>query len=217
MSEPQASLWNRDNSDVLPEYQLRYGHALFRVPWTDNLMSKLVHCLALGRATYNGPFNESAIPGFNGHRVFGVADELHLVVARIGDCWSVFGPHNLFFSSRKWTKFNVKNGGPMAVINQLDEKGRFFYVIFDRGRKQADAVVEGESIRIINDEAISVYVEGELIHRSRAMRTMPDAAIIELIRQDSNVSIHGNRVTIAPRFGCAQGGVELVRHLIFVK
>lgn len=215
MSEPRVPLWNSNNSDVLPEFRLSYGHALFGSLLPKDVPSRLIKCLGLGRPAYDGPLNEQAIPRHKGHRTFGVANEVHLLLAGMNGAYSIFGPHHLFLSSSKWTELNAKVGGPMAFVNQMDETGGFFYVIFERGQKQADAVVENQSIRVLADETISVYIGSEQVYRSRPKRTMSDATIIELIKRDSEVTICDGRIAIKPRFGDKGGVTAPLRHFIF--
>ncbi len=217
MSEPRARLWNKDNSDVLPEFQLTYGHALFRGLPVEGWRSKLFRSLELGKPSYSGPLQPALIPRHPRKQcpVLGSTREAHLVFARLRDVWAVFGPHDLFFSSAKWINFNAKLGGLIAFGNQLDEGGSFFFYVFQNGLKQTNAVVDAGGVRIIPDTPIAAYIDGEKIFEDRPTCALSEAEVRDLIAHDLTIRVAGGQVSIGPRFSESTALVEDVMHFIF--
>lgn len=142
MSEPHAQLWNKDNSDVLPEFQLTYGHALFRASASHGEWpSKLFKMLELGRPVRAESFEKLPFPLISNGKwpILGSAAEAHFLFGRLRDVWAIFGPHEFFLRSKNWMTFNAKLGGLFALVTQMNEKA-FYYDLFANGVKQTNAL-----------------------------------------------------------------------------
>ena len=216
MREPQARLWNKDNSDVLPEFQLTYGHGLFRGLPANDWRSKLFRSLKLDKATYIGPIQQAAIPrdSDEGWRILGSVSEIHLLLARLGDVSCIFGPHDLFFRSQKWMDFNNKVGGLFALVTQMDMNS-FFYDLFKDGVKQTNALAEGTHVRIIPDTPIKAYLGGQKIYEDKSACSLSDSEIHDFIKHDLLVQLVTDQLVLVPRFLETTESVQDVMHFIF--
>lgn len=215
MSEPSLPLWNKDNSDVLPTFQLTFGHALLR-GFRGDWKSALFRCLDLGSTYRSGPLQPAAIPRHARENcsVFGSTSELHLVLARFGDVWSVFGPHDLFFTSKKWMQFNAKVGGLLSISTQMD-KDVFSYLVFERGLKQTNALVELENIRVFPDTPITAYIGDEKIFEDKSQCSLSEPEVLDFLGHDLAIRVNFDQWSIRPRFSNRTGPVEDITHLIF--
>ena len=217
MSEPALPLWNRDNSDVLPDFQLTFGHALFRRLPSEGWQAKLFKALGLGKPTYSGLLQQSAIPRHarENFKVLGTATESHFVCARLGDVWGVFGPHELFFASKKWMEFNSKTGDLMAFATQMDVT-LFSYLVFSKGIKQTNAFADGNLIRVVLDTPMVAYLGKEQVFEDKATCSLSDAEVRAFIEHDLSLQVSDtDEVSIRPRFPVASGTVEEITHFIF--
>ena len=216
MSEPALPLWNGDNSDVLPQFRLTFGHAVFRGLTADNWQPKLFKALGLDKPSYTGPLQQAAIPRHLPEQclVLGSATETHLVFARLGDVWNVFGPHDFFFASKKWMEFNAKAGGLMAFATQMDEDS-FSYLVFNRGIKQTNVFVEGTFIRVVPDSRVAAYIGNEKIFEDNPTCSFSDADVRDLIEHDLAIRVGSDQLSISPRFPDTTAPVEDVTHVAF--
>jgi hypothetical protein len=206
MSKSQVDLWNKDNSDVLPEFQLTYGHALFRgLDLHSDWRSKLFNSLELGRPMRAESFGKLDIPLLFEQKwpVLGSSTETHFLCGRVGDVWSVFGPHDFFLQSKKWMAFNAKIGGIFALATQMAVDS-FYYDLFDKGVKQTNVLATGEKLRIIADTPITAYADGEKIYEDQALSSISEADAIDLVRHDSAIHVQSNQLTMVPRFRNAE-------------
>lgn len=216
MSEPALPLWNRDNSDVLPQYRLTFGHTIFRGVNSDNWQFKLLKVIGLEKPVYSGPLNEAAIPRHAPEQclVLGSATETHFVFARLGDVWNVFGAHDHFFASRKWMEFNAKAGGLMAFGTQMDEDS-FSYLVFNRGIKQTNAFTEGKRIRIFQDSRVDGYIGNEKVFEDKPICGLSDTDVRDFIEHTLALRVCADGLSIIPRFTDTTAPIKDVMHVIF--
>ncbi len=216
MSEPALPLWNRDNSDVLPQFQLTFGHVLFRGLTGNDWQPKLFKSLGLGKPSYTGPLQQAAIPLHPREQcpVLGSTTETHLVFARLGDVWSIFGPHDVFFTSKHWMEFNAKAGGLMAFATQMDEDS-FSYLVFNGGIKQTNVFVEGTFIRVVPDTPIAAYIGNQRIFEDKSTCSLSDADLRKLIEHDLAIRVTSDQLSIGHRFPDTTAPLEDVMHFAF--
>ncbi len=215
MSEPNLPLWNSDNSDVLPAYQLTFGHTLFRGVSGEAWPRTLFKALGLGTPHYDGPTRPNNFPHRGKLFVLGSGQEVHLVISRAADVWCVFGPHELFFSNRNWIEFNSKALGLMAVCTQTGTKS-FFYDIFENGVKQTNAVAEGSTIRIIEDRRIVAFLGDDRILDHRPKGSVSEGESRDLIEHDLAIAINDSgNLTISTRFQERAFSPEPATHCVF--
>ena len=215
MNEPRLPIWNSDNSDVLPEFQLTFGHCLLRGVPSPGWQDKLFKALGLGAPTQTLAHLSLPRHEQNGCLVFGSGDNLHLVVARLADVWAVFGPHTLFFSTKSWIEFNSKVGGALAFATQMDV-GEISYLIFQNGVKQTNVFLKNGSIRVVDDSPVDIYINNQPVKQEFNRASMSESQVRELIEHDLSISDRDNQVVVlAPRFPTQTGSVSDVTHFVF--
>ena len=214
---PEHSLWNLDNTDVLPSFQLTFGHALFRGIRSGEWRSTLFKVLDLGKPSYSGPLQSATLPrhAYDKCIVLSSPTEIHLIFARLDDVWCVFGPHDFFFSTTKWMNFNAKIGGLMGFATQM-EADSFFYLIFSRGIKQTNVSGEKTEIRVIHDTPIAAYIVGKKILEDTAECSLSAAVIRDFIAHDLTIEVgHAEQLNLRQRFPNPTKVIEDVTHFVF--
>ncbi len=216
MSE-KIDLWNKEQTDVRPEYQLTYSHALFHGLLKDDWQQALFKTLGVGKPSYSGPLEQTRIivhPQTKGP-VLGNATEAHLIAARLEEVWTVFGAHDLFFSSTKWTVFSKRASRLLAICAQMDAESYFYYV-FERDKKQTNVIAEGTFIRISPDDRIVVSLGGEKIYEDNPTCSLSDAEVRDFVEHDLAIQVKDGKLSIVPRFpDPPKGAAEDVTHFIF--
>jgi hypothetical protein len=216
MNEPHLPLWTKDNSDVLPEYQLTFGHALFRGLPAYGWTSKLIRLLGLNEPIYSGPLQQAAIPrhASRKYKVLGAPSEVHLLFARLDDVWSVFGPHELFFGSKKWILSNLELGGLMAFVTQMDSDC-FSYRVFEKGMKQTNVFAEGSTLRIAADTQIVAFMDERQVFDGGVACSLTDKQVLNFIEHDAAISARSaQQLSISPRFNSEKALSEEITHVI---
>ncbi len=213
----EIDLWNKEQTDIRPEYQLTYGHTLFRGLLRDNWKPELFKSLGLGKPRYSGPLEQRRVPVHPQTHgpVLGNATEAHAIAARLADVWTVFGAHDLFFSSAKWTQFNKKAGRLMASCAQMSVES-YYYYIFERDKKQTNVIAEGTFIRISPDDRIVVSLGGEKIYEDNPTCSLSETEVRDFVEHDLAIQVKDGKLSIVPRFpDPPKGAAEDVTHFIF--
>jgi hypothetical protein len=124
MSESkELPLWNDDETDVRPEYQLTYGHALIG---TRLSAKELLQSLGF-RITEELSGAASELPcDPMGNYVFLSGDIYEFFLVDQGQQTAVFGDRTLFFNNKAWIALSKSHKVPLAVVTRTDKDAYFF-------------------------------------------------------------------------------------------
>lgn len=217
MSDRDLPLWNKEQTDILPEYRLTYGRVLLRGLIKNDWQPVLFKSLGFGKPSYSGPLDQIRLPVHAQTKgaVLGNAAEAHLIAARMADVWTVFAGHDLFFSSARWTEFNKRVGKLMAYITQMTVDS-FGCLIFEKDVKQTNVFIEGPAIRVVNDPRIVVSFGDEKIYEDNPTCSLSDAEMRDFVEHDLAIHVTDGKLSIVPRFpDPPKGAAEDVTHFIF--
>ena len=180
-------LWNKEETDVLPEYQLTSGHAICQAPMSPEDVQRLAKFLELGDLQYSGDLDAGRLPVLSGHMTLGTEQEAHLLIVEVGGHRVIFGPHGLFGNSTHWIEWNKKVGGLMAYTTQLDVED-YYHIVFGDGKRILSACAEGDSIRYLEDTPIEVFLGGKRIFHDPGSKPDPTNEIDALLNSDARIS-----------------------------
>lgn len=195
--EAEDKQWNKDGTELLPEYGLTYGHTVAEAEFTPAEIKRVGRIHKLGELQYAGGFAADRIPREPRTRrfVLGNECETHLLVSEAGGHSLLFGSHKLFYSSQGWMDWNSRTGGLMAFVHQLEDN-QFFYIIFRKGKRLMDAVWEDHSIRYIDDLPIEVRLGGKRVFHDPGAKAGPTAEIAALLAADARISDESGDIRI---------------------
>jgi hypothetical protein len=188
------------STDVPPEMQLAFGHALCRADVADHTIAHLAHTLGLGNLIYRGELDVGRLPrhASAGCTTLGTLREAHLIVVDCAPgCHAVFGPHMLFVSSERWVQWNQRVGGLIAIVNQLDPT-ETSYQLFQQGRYQATAWAKGDSLQFMEEPELMASLARPTTSSPGGREVTPDAE--SLLARDVTLSLDAGHPTITWRF-----------------
>jgi hypothetical protein len=183
-------LWNKDDTNVLSEYQLTYGHIVCETNLTmTGEIERLCRCIGLGDVERVGSLVSEHLPTdpITGRRTLSSEQESHLIVAAVERCQVVFAPHKLFFSNRGWFNWNESTGGLMAYVLQFDVE-KYFYTIFENGQRRFGATAIGNSITYIEDSPVEVYIDGKQVLSNPGAKPQVTEEIVALLASDGRIA-----------------------------
>jgi hypothetical protein len=216
MSDIDLPLWNKEETDVLPEYQMSYGHVLCQGEIDEDSVETLRRSLGLPRRRDTegaGPTHFPRDPSGK-HYTLGGLTEAHLLVVGLGDYSAIFGPHVLFLTARDWIKWDKKVRRLMAVATRLDIV-RTFYTVFRDGQYQANAASDNERVWFPEIPEVEVYVNREEVFRSSREEVQHVDEIVSMLRCDVELGEDGGNVYFQKRFSNEQVPLSRARHYVF--
>lgn len=208
-------LWNKEQTDVLPEYQLSYGHVLCQTPLVmQGTVRVLAKYLGLGTMVYAGPVDNTRLP-MNQNiacRTLGTLELANLLVAKSGNYYAVFAPHLLFLRSKQWIDWNKKQGGLMAYVTRLNVT-EHFYIIFENGSRMFDATTNGDQLRVLEDMPILITLDREKIYHDPGSKPQIPEAVGSMLQHDVRIVEENSEIRISTLF--AQSSIASVTHYVF--
>ena len=207
-------LWNKQETDVLPQYQLTFGHAICQAPMSSEDVLRLAKFLELGELQYSGDLDADKLPVVAGSRTLGAEREAHLLIAEVGGHQVIFGPHQLIGNSSHWIEWNKKVGGLMAYTTQMDVE-EYFHRVFGDGKLILSACAEGDSLRYIEDTPIEVFLGGKRIYHDPGSKPDPTNEIHALLTSDARISEEAGAISI--KAFASNQPVRNLRHFAFRK
>lgn len=137
MAEKQSnktiSLWNKSETDVLAQFQLRFGHTIYVKQNMMALCSNIekIFNLKEKQESYNS-IQLDRLPKNNGYFTLYDSDFVHFIYIHKNESIFLFTNHYLFFNNTQWINFSRKYEQKIVIAN-LSSPEDFFYRIFDRG------------------------------------------------------------------------------------
>lgn len=214
MSDIKLPLWNKDETDVLPEYQLSFGHAICQADINEEAVHVLAKHLMLGSLEHVGPLDVERLPMHSlvGCRMLCTEDATHLVVARNGAYSAVFGPHRLFLNNQLWIKWNSRYRGIMAIVTRYDV-AESSYRVFESGRRIVSAWSNGGQIKCLEDPSIDVYFSGMRLFSDPGRRMQLSEAVASMLSND--MTIHDESGTVRLTGAFTHQPIMDVKHFVF--
>lgn len=218
MSDIDLPLWNKEETDVLPEYQMTYGHVLCQGQMDEDVVSRLARTLGLPvrRRVGSVAANQFPTDPSGQHRTLGTLKDAHLLVLALGDYSAVFGPHVLFFHNRDWITWNKKRPGLMALATRQDILDTSYRVFHD-GRYQLSAWLDNEKLSFPETPGIEVYVNREPIFRSSSNEVQDVKGIVAMLQCDVELREAGANVSFKNRFRNEDVPPDYVMHYVFAE
>ncbi len=180
-------LWNKNETDVLIEHRLQYGHILLLKHEYEALLKKIQKIFKFKKPVdIHETLNKNALPSHEPQKTFLLNDEKvwHFIFAECAkDIMAIYAPHFLFFNSSKWIQLNRKTKGWLFYVDHGDSN-EFFYTIFNSGNHYCNACYDLSGIHKLTHEPVDVYFNKELIFHKKDDSKDLTPELIEIISND---------------------------------
>ncbi len=212
----ELPLWNEDETDILPKFQLSFGHIVCDAQLNQTLVSYLCDELELGKLTYFGEFKPETLPAHvsNGFRTLGTVDCAHVLIVNFVHHCVVFGPHMFFFNNTAWISWNKRVGGLMAIVGRQDVSD-CTYLVFRSGKRLLSASVKEKNIQILEDPNVEVYFQRDILYRTSDEEVEATQDIVSLLRTDVEISQENGEIHIRERFSDKAVLPDHLKHFVF--
>lgn len=216
MENINLPLWNSEETDVRPEYQLTFGHMLCKVRVEERSLDLLASMLGLGTMRYSGSLDNQLLPHDHTgeYRNLGTLEYANLLAVRQDECDVVFAPHMLYFNNQAWMNWNGTMRGLMTIATRADVKD-MAYDAFQNGRIRKTAWWDGEALTFPEEPKIDLYLNRELIYRSPDSTPVDVRPIISLLRSDVELQDEAGSLLFRERFSGRSIPTSCVRHVLF--
>lgn len=127
-------LWNKTETDILPQYQLSYGHVIFELQDIDLLRRKTEK--VLGLVSPEIEYNLLCIKNFpllGSNAVLYDYEFDHYIYVKTEKYLYLYAKHTLFFNNNLWEKFSKKYKEKIVVCTR-GTSTEFGYRIFKDGK-----------------------------------------------------------------------------------
>lgn len=201
MSEIKLPLWNKDETDVLPQFHLTYGHVICDIELTEKNIRLLAKKFQHRKLLHAGPFNLTRIPkheSANCHTL-GTDKLAHVIVVPVGKCHAIFAPHSWFMRNDGWIRWNKRVRGHIAIAHRLD-LDEWYFNVFRDGKRLLSAAADGSNLRFLDDTPIEVRVEGRVIFQDEGSTAKPGDEIIALLQHDVRIQTDESGFRFEPAF-----------------
>lgn len=163
-------LWNKTESDVLPQYQLSYGHVIFELQDINILRRKVETFLKLSEQEIE--YKLLCVKNFpfcNGNAVLFDHQFDHYIYIETKKYLYLYAKHRLFFDNKLWGGFSKKYREKLAVCTRSTST-EFGYRIIKDGKVLFCGKNDGKEATIFANTSmhISLYMDGQKLFKTES-------------------------------------------------
>lgn len=210
MGKIELPLWDKDEKDVLPAYQLSYGHVLVPLGAEPVNVTEMAQKLGFRRCGAGKFFEyKRLLVHPDGCRYLGDAECAQILVATTEAAQCIFAPHFLFLNNKWWIKWNRHRKGSVAVVAR-DNLYTSSYTVFRDGTRLCSAWTKGEMLEVLKDPVIQASFLGQVIYRSPPSSPVPTEDVIRFLKNDIEMEQLEDKILFRIRFGGAEISTDSV-------
>lgn len=163
-------LWNKTETDVLPQYQLSYGHVIFEFQDINLLREKIETFLGLAKREME--YRLLCIKDFplhGGNAMLFDHEFDHYIYIATERYLYLYAKHRLFFNNKLWEGFSKKYKEKLAVCTRSTPI-EFGYRIFKDGKFLFCGKNDGKDTTIFanTDMHISLHMDGQELFKAKS-------------------------------------------------
>ena len=185
MTEAPLPLWNEDETDVLPEYQLGYVHALIHGVEQRKIIRGLEKVFPVTKVSEENfvspddlPWNEEAsMPALQDD------DRWHCILAISPIATCVFGPHRIFLGGRPWMALSRKLKARVFLVARLDAM-KYSYHLYRDGKHRYVAFSTPSGVRVAEEAPVVAHLNGKKIFEYQPDCVEPSEEERAIIHED---------------------------------
>lgn len=211
----ELPLWDKKTKDVIPEFQLTFGHVIFEQKDSAMVTRAIEREIRYG-VIASSRFDGERIPRSreHGQYVLQEGNRIHIILAKTDVSLCVFAPHRFFFQNQLWIRCNKTVGGLMIIAVQGD-RDEVDYRVFRGGEFAFIAANLKGSMRIPEQKPIELYLDDKKIHEEK----MADLECLEeakhLLANDLALRVGKNGIVgVTSVVAGASPRIDTVEHLI---
>jgi len=185
MTETPLPLWNKDETDVLPQYQLSHGHCLIGGIEQRKIIRGLEKVFPVGKVSEESfvspgklPWNEEAsMPALQD------GDRWDFILASSSVATCVFGPHRLFLGGRPWMALSRKLRARVFLVKQIDIM-EYSYHLYRGGKHRYLAFSTPSGVRVAHEAPVVAYLNGKKIFEHQPEYVEPSEEERAIMHED---------------------------------
>ncbi len=212
-------LWDDEEADVLIEHRFQYGHILLSLHKSVDLAKRIAKAFGLKKPVGLYERVNADVLEYEQQKstLLLSSDELwHFIVAELASgVTMIYGPHFLFFNSRRWVELHRDVTGWLLYVTRGDSQ-QFFYTIFNKGKHYCNACRDSSGIHKLVHAPVDVRLENRSIYRKPGPPKDLTPELVEMIANDA-VPVNDGRGSIQFRTSIGSASVKpiSVRHFMF--
>jgi hypothetical protein len=178
----ELPVWNEDETDILPEFQLTYAHALIDNAGSVDSIVAHAGIQVLETRSFTG-FELPRDPqhGFT----FRKGADMYAIAGRDEMVTCIFGDRTLFLRPERWIKLSSKHTVSLVTQQANDE---YFYRVFAKKKPIASAAREQGELRMIGNVTVRASYKDRLVAAVTA-NPAPPASVEQFLARDMELVV----------------------------